>query len=115
MTSQGCNLEINHDPAKGPALNTACFSLPALGHLGTAPRRPFYGPGIESFDMALIKNVPFGGSKALQVRLEAFNVFNHPQFYGPYAVNGNIASPEFGPFQGAGAPRQIRLTAKFSF
>ncbi len=38
-----------------------------LGDLGAAPRRFFYGPGIENFDMALMKNVPLGGSKALQV------------------------------------------------
>jgi len=55
--------------------------------------------------MALIKNVPVGGSRALQVRLDAFNVLNHPQFYDPNAVNGNIASPEFGQFQAAAAPR----------
>jgi hypothetical protein len=30
-------------------------------------------------------------------------------------VNGNIASPEFGQFQAAAAPRQIQLAAKFSF
>jgi hypothetical protein len=46
--------------------------------------------------MALIKNVPLGGSKALQVRIEAFNVYNHPQFYGAGAVDGNIASRTFG-------------------
>ena len=27
----GCDLQINHDPAKGPAFNTACFSIPPLG------------------------------------------------------------------------------------
>ena len=53
----GCDLKINHDPAKGPAFNTDCFSLPALGQLGNAPRRFFYGPGIENFDLALIKSV----------------------------------------------------------
>ena len=51
----GCDLKINHDPAKGPAFNTDCFSVPALGQLGNAPRRFFYGPGIENFDLALIK------------------------------------------------------------
>jgi hypothetical protein len=111
----GCNLNINHDPAKGPAFNTSCFSLPALGQLGNAPRRSFYGPGIENFDMALIKNVPLGGSRALQVRVEAFNVFNHPQFYGAGAVDGNIASPTFGEIEAAAAPRFIQLAAKFSF
>jgi len=111
----GCNLNINHDPAKGPGFNTSCFSLPPLGQLGNAPRRFFYGPGIENFDMALIKNVPLGGSKALQVRLEAFNVFNHPQFYGAGAVDGNIASPTFGEIEAAAAPRFLQLAAKFSF
>ena len=65
--------------------------------------------------MALIKNVPLGGSKALQVRLEAFNVFNHPQFYGAGAVDGNIASPTFGEIEAAAAPRFLQLAAKFSF
>jgi hypothetical protein len=111
----GCPLNLNTDPAKGPAFNTACFSVPAEGQLGNAPRRFFYGPGIENFDMALIKNVPLGGSRTLQMRLEAFNVFNHAQFYGPSAVNGNIASPEFGQIQQAAAPRLIQLGAKLSF
>jgi hypothetical protein len=51
----------------------------------------------------------------LQVRLEAFNVFNHPQFYGAGAVDGNIASPTFGQIEAAAAPRFIQLAAKFSF
>jgi hypothetical protein len=51
----------------------------------------------------------------LQVRLEAFNVFNHPQFYGAGAVNGNIASPAFGDIEAAAAPRFIQIAAKFSF
>jgi hypothetical protein len=111
----GCDLKINHDPAKGPAFNTECFSVPALGQLGNAPRRFFYGPGIENFDLALIKHVTFGKSKNLEVRLEAFNVFNHPQFYGAGAVDGNIVSPTFGEIEAAAAPRFIQLAAKFTF
>jgi Carboxypeptidase regulatory-like domain/TonB dependent receptor len=111
----GCNLNINHDPGKGPGFNASCFSLPQLGELGTAPRRFFYGPGIENFDMALIKNVPLGGSRALQVRIEAFNVFNHPQFYGAGAVDGNIASRTFGQIVSAAAPRFVQVATKFSF
>jgi hypothetical protein len=111
----GCPLNITHDPAKGPAFNTSCFSLPPLGQLGNAPRRFFYGPGIQNFDMALIKNLPLGGSKSLQVRLEVFNVFNHPQFYGAGAVNGNITSPAFGNIEAAAAPRFMQLAAKLSF
>ena len=111
----GCDLQINHDPANGPAFNTACFSLPALGQLGNAPRRFFYGPGIENFDLALIKTLALGPSQRLELRLETFNLFNHPQFYGAGAVDGNIASPTFGHIVGAAAPRFIQLAGKLSF
>jgi hypothetical protein len=111
----GCDLKLNHDPAKGPAFNTACFSLPDLGTLGNAPRRFFYGPGIENFDLALIKRVAFDKTRNLEIRLEAFNLFNHPQFYGAGAVDGNIVSPTFGQIEEAAAPRFIQLAAKFTF
>jgi len=111
----GCDLQINHDPAKGPAFNTACFSMPALGQLGNAPRRFFYGPGIENFDLTLIKHVKFDQKRDLELRLETFNLFNHPQFYGAGAVDGNIASPTFGNIEAAAAPRFIQLAAKFNF
>jgi hypothetical protein len=111
----GCDLNLNHDPAKGPAFNTACFNMPTLGQLGNAPRRFFYGPGIENFDVALIKHVRLAQTRSLELRLEAFNVLNHPQFYGAGAVDGNIASPTFGEIEAAAAPRLIQLAAKVSF
>jgi hypothetical protein len=35
-------------------------------------------------------------SKSLLSRVEAFNVFNHSQFFGPQAVDGNIGCSTFG-------------------
>jgi hypothetical protein len=110
----GCNLQINHDPHNGDAFNTACFSLPALGNLGTAPRRFFYGPGIENFDISLLKDVKVG-THTLQLRAETFNVFNHPHFYGAGAVDGNITSPTFGQIIAAASPRLIQIAAKYTF
>ncbi len=110
------NLEINNDPRNGrPAFNTSLFSLPALGEIGTARRRFFCGPGISNFDMALEKNVRLSESKSLEFRLEGFNVFNHAQFYGPSAVNGNISSANFGQVVSAAPPRLVQLAAKFFF
>ena len=110
------NLKVNTNPRDGkPAFDTALFSLPALGQLGTAPRRFFYGPGIDNFDLAILKSLRLKESVTLQFRLEAFNAFNHAQFFGPAAVNGNISSPEFGQVVGAAAPRILQLGAKFSF
>ncbi len=110
------SLDVNTNPRNGePAFNTALFSLPALGQLGTAARRFFYGPGIENFDAALHKNVRLSEYRSLEFRFEAFNVFNHAQFYGPAAVNGNITSASFGQVVSAAAPRLIQIAAKFSF
>jgi len=110
------NLQLNTNPRNGkPEFNTALLSLPSLGQMGTAPRRFFYGPGIYNFDMAVQKNVRLSESKSLEFRLEAFNVFNHAQFYGSAAVNGNISSANFGEVVSAAAPRLMQLAAKFSF
>ena len=110
------NLKLDTDPRNGrPAFNTTLFSLPDLGQIGTAARRFFYGPGIVNFDAALHKNVPLSESRSVEFRFEAFNVFNHAQFYGPAAVNGNISSPDFGQVISSAAPRLIQVAAKFSF
>jgi len=110
------NLQVNSNPRNGrPAFNASLFSLPALGQLGTAAPRFFSGPGIENFDMALLKNLRLTESKSLQFRVEAFNAPNHAQFYGAAAVNGNISSPAFGNVVSADAPRLFQLAAKFYF
>jgi hypothetical protein len=68
-----------------------------------------------NFDMALLKNLKLSESRSLQFRLEAFNVFNHAQFFGPQAVDGNISSGTFGQVVSAAAPRLVQLGAKFNF
>jgi hypothetical protein len=65
--------------------------------------------------MALLKNVRLTESKSLQLRLEGFNVFNHAQFFGPQAVDGNIDSSTFGQAISTAAPRLVQLGAKLLF
>jgi hypothetical protein len=110
------SLNLNHNPRNGQAyFNAALFSENALGTPGNASRRYFYGPGMENFDMALLKSLRLTESKSLQFRLEAFNVFNHAQFFGPQAVDGNISSGTFGQVVSAAAPRLVQVGAKFVF
>jgi len=112
----GGALDLNHNPRNGrPYFNTSQFSQNALGTPGTAKRRFFYGPGLENYDMALLKNVRLTESKSLQFRLEGFNVFNHAQFFGPQSVDGNIGSSTFGQVVSANPPRLVQLGAKFFF
>jgi hypothetical protein len=53
---------------------------------------------------------------ALTLRAEAFNVFNHAQFYGAGAVDGEVNNdPHFGQEVSAASPRLMQLAAKFTF
>ena len=110
------SLEINKNPRNGsPYFNTSLFSLQPLGTPGNSPRRFFYGPGINNFDIAVLKSLALTESKSLQFRVEAFNAFNHAQFYGPSAVDGNINSSTFGLVLSAAPPRLVQVGAKFIF
>jgi len=112
----GAPLNINTNPRNGqPEFNIAAFSQEALGQLGNAPRRFFYGPGQENVDMTIAKVLKLTETKALEFRLEAFNVFNHAQFFGPATVDGEISDPHFGQVVSADPPRLLQLAAKFSF
>jgi hypothetical protein len=110
------SLNLNRNPRNGrPYFNTALFSQNALGTPGDASRRYFHGPGMQNFDMALLKNLRVTEAKSLQFRLEAFNVFNHAQFFGPQAVDGNIGSETFGQAVSSAAPRLVQAGVKLTF
>lgn len=109
-------LNINTNPRSGqPYFNTSLFSLPALGSPGNASRRLFYGPGMDNWDVALLKETRFSESKALEFRLETFNTFNHAQFFGANTVDGNINDATFGQVISAMSPRLVQLGLKFRF
>jgi len=116
-------LDINHDPRNGkPAFNTGLFCVPgasgcgaALGQIGNAPRRFFYGPGMQDWDIALLKTTRLTESKSLEFRFETFNTFNHSQFFGPTTVDGNFDDPTFGHVITADAPRICQAALKLHF
>jgi len=112
----GLPLNLNGNPRNGlPYFNINAFSLNALGTPGDASRRSFIGPGEINFDLALLKVLQFTESKSLQIRIEAFNAFNHANFFGPAAVNGDISSPLFGQVVSAAPPREVQAALKFFF
>jgi hypothetical protein len=89
------------------------FSAETIGQLGTARRRFFSGPGIDNYNMSLLKDTKFFDRYTLQFRAEFFNVFNHTQFN---AVNGNFDNTTaFGQVTGAADPRIGQLALKLQF
>ncbi|MPZ19064.1 MAG: hypothetical protein GEV06_14290 [Luteitalea sp.] len=79
---------------------------------GNAGRSLLTGPGLANFDVSLIKNHRWGQHYNVQFRIEAFNVFNHPNFNNPGRALG---SPNFGVISSAGAPREVQLGLKVEF
>jgi hypothetical protein len=109
-------LKINTNARSGrSAFNTSLFPEETLGQLGNAKRRDFYGPGIANFDMTLQKTLRVTEAKSVEFRAEAFNVFNHAQFYGAPSVDGQREDPGFGRIESAAAPRLMQIAGKFTF
>lgn len=110
------NLKLNSSPLRSKyAFDTALFSLPALGHFGNARRRFFSGPGENNTDLAVQKTTQTFRGQKVALRIEAFNVFNHAQFFGPAAVEGNIGSNDFGQIQMASPPRLMQASVQYRF
>jgi hypothetical protein len=104
--------------------NPAVFASPAPGSYGDFHRNSIYGPGILNFNMSLFKNFNFTENTRIQLRFEAYNVFNHTQWGN---INVGLSAPTSGTtFSGANAgssgqitsardPRQLQLGGKFYF
>lgn len=106
--------------------SAAPFSAEAIGQLGNSRRRFFHGPGLNHWDIALLKDTALTESVTLQFRAEFFNVFNHTQFQNPNGnitsgipnfVNGVNTSPSstFGLVQSAADPRIGQISLKLNF
>jgi hypothetical protein len=106
------NENLSATPLQNPYFATSLFTQEPLGHLGTANRRFFHGPGINNWDMGLLKDVKLTESKSLEFRAEFFSVFNHAQFSNP---DGNFIDSTFGFVTGASGERIGQLALKFLF
>jgi hypothetical protein len=112
----GKSLSLHTNPRGGAAIFDASqLTLPALGTMGDARRRFFSGPGMENLDATASRTLFVEGSRALELRAEAFNVINHAQFFGAAAVEGNISSGSFGQAVSALPPRLMQLAVRYRF
>jgi hypothetical protein len=99
-----------------PYFNTGLFSKESMGQIGNSNRRFFHGPGLNDWVMALSKETKITESKVLELRFEAFNVFNHAQFKpSDSSALGSIDSSTFGIIDAAQDPRILQIAAKFRF
>jgi hypothetical protein len=89
---------------------------PQPGRRGNLGLRSLEGPGLWRFDANLSKSVKLTEAKSLQFRLDATDVFNHPEPATPVL---DINATNFGLITGAtaksGLHRQFQASLRFSF
>ena len=113
------------DPAKGPLFNKDAFEPVSAFNF-------YYGQGnrieesIRTFgyrnqDLSFIKNTRMAGKSNLQIRFEIFNLWNwhmftNPGQWGGLAFNNDLASPDFGKWNGSVTePRTMQVAARIEF
>jgi hypothetical protein len=129
----GSNTQASAGGAKVWFTNPAAFSLrtdanggPLFVGPGSVGRNHFYGPGLVDFDLTFAKKMNLTERFVAELRVECYNIFNHPHFNNPgsdAAVNGNlVGQPIFGLItntvgrsDGTTSARQMQVALKLSF
>jgi hypothetical protein len=141
--TQGNVLSGGNDWTKIQALHwsvdrNANLVLPTIGVPQRATRDILRSGGMQNWDMSLFKNIPLGTNErySIQLRLESFNIFNHPNFsnknvdvtftaprwdegngvFVPMSLTKNDNWGHYtSQYGGVGGPRVLQLGAKFYF
>jgi len=125
--------KMNYPQTQYQWLDYSVLALPAVkGSQGfDSSRLPIRYPGLNNYDISIIKNIPIHEAIRIQLRCEMFNAFNHPQFTGinnsaifnsagqitnlPTALGGGGGRFGFGAVTGTADPRRIQLAGKIYF
>jgi hypothetical protein len=92
--------------------NTAAFTLPPAGTFGDGGRGIIRGPSSYISNFALRKNFGILERLRAQIRAEAFNVFNHPNWSNP---NVTPTSSAFGRVQSKSGNRELQVALRLEF
>jgi hypothetical protein len=109
----GQSLSVPHQSIQ-EWFNTAAFADSGLAY-GNSSRNPLVSPSTRVVNLAIMKDIqmPFSEAQRLQVRFEAFNALNTPQWATPDA---NLGDGTFGQVTStASANRELQLALKYFF
>ena len=97
-----------------PTFTNYAFTSVAPGQTGNVARTLINGPRQFNVNAALLKNINFTETLRVQLRMEAFNLFNNVNFFNNTQL-ANVTSATFGQITSAGAARQVQFAARFEF
>ena len=96
-----------------------CVFQNTTNSFGNTRRNSITGPGFSNLDLSLEKNTRLAEHLNLQLRVDVFDLANHPSFANPV---GNDTSASFGqstatrfPVADSGSSRQLQLVGKITF
>ncbi|HKE24398.1 MAG TPA: TonB-dependent receptor [Bryobacteraceae bacterium] len=92
--------------------NTNAFVVAPPFTAGTEPRFSLFGPGINNWDTALMRNFPVRERVTVQLRGEFYNTFNHPNFKNPNTTLGNV---NYGKITGDNGARVTEVALRIFF
>jgi hypothetical protein len=111
----------------GKILNSAAFTIPALGTQGTESRNDIPGFGLTQLDLSFARKFVVHNNLNVQFRTDSFNIANHPNFANPPAYIGfgpaylmsmqmlNQGLGGLSPLFQEGGPRSLQISLKVSF
>jgi hypothetical protein len=115
----------DYDPGRGPLFNAAALEpVNAFNYYygqGNRVEETVRGFGYHNQDLSFIKNTKLPGNTNFQFRIEAFNIWNwhifsNPGEWGGLAFTNDVASPDFGKWNGSVTdPRSVQLAVRFEF
>jgi hypothetical protein len=115
VPSFGDSKDGSNDDFLNGIFRAADFPKPAPGTNGSLGRNTYTGPRYFNVDAALVKSfaIPgLGQSSEMQLRVEAFNLFNTVNLNNPIS---NLSDPNFGKSTSALPGRIVQFSARFQF
>jgi hypothetical protein len=96
------------------------FTRPAQGTIGNTPKDVFRGPGVNNWNLTLFKTIPLREKWQMQLRMEAYDAFNHTQFSSvardlQFDLQGNQVNQQAGTVTGARNPRVMQFALRLKF
>jgi len=111
-------------PANHPRIQTgpplSAFALSPYDQASNLSRNRFFGPGVNNWNVALLKDQAITERVKLQLRFEFYNLFNRVQFGQPDNAIGDtgtfgLSSSQLGQPDGTTGARQIQFALKLLF
>jgi hypothetical protein len=117
------------DPTSAGSCNSSSvFAVPVqlvggkdVLHFGNMHRNSIIGPDFKNMDFSLSKTTKITERLSHEVRVESFDLFNHPNFGNP-GTSATVPSTTFGVIRGtrnptgdAGSSRQFQIAMKLIF